>query len=275
MNREEAKLILQVYRPGGQDAADAHFAEALALAQRDPELATWFAEQQRFDADVSRELKFLRAPLALKSTILAQEKTKVVHRWSWLTTWNSPLPWALAAAVVILIGLAALQFKPARPAQFAFADFQKQMLVAAEDRTHHVDLENQNAQQVHDWLAAHQGDTGMQLPPTLRDTPGLMGCRVVDWHGRKTSMLCFFRDDTGHMDLFVTPQTGFADAPPAQTQFAQLDKLTAASWSRDGQVYLLIGETDAGHLQKLLATAQTRVFPWLASAANLQKNFLE
>ncbi len=275
MNREEAKLILSAYRPGGQDAADTYFAEALALAQRDPELAACFVEQQRFDAEISRELNFLRAPLTLKSTILAQEKTPAVRRWSWLTAWNSPLPWALAAAVVILIALAALQFKPTKAVQFAFADFQKQMLVAAKDRTHHVEVESQDAAKIHNWLAGHQGDTAMQLPATLRDTPGLMGCRVVDWHGQKASMLCFFRDDTGHMDLFVAPQTGFADAPPATPQFAQLDKLTAVSWSRGGQVYLLIGETDAGHLQKLLAVAPNRVFPWLASAANPQKNFLE
>ena len=35
MNRDEAKLILQSYRPGGQDAGDPYFAAALALAKQD------------------------------------------------------------------------------------------------------------------------------------------------------------------------------------------------------------------------------------------------
>ncbi len=34
MNCNEAKLILQAYRPGGQDADDPQFAEALVLAKR-------------------------------------------------------------------------------------------------------------------------------------------------------------------------------------------------------------------------------------------------
>src|SRR5258706_136048 len=39
MNNQEAKLILQAYRCGGQDASDPLFAEALEQARRDPELA--------------------------------------------------------------------------------------------------------------------------------------------------------------------------------------------------------------------------------------------
>jgi len=38
VNNHEAKLILQAYRPGGEDASDPLFAEALEQARRDPEL---------------------------------------------------------------------------------------------------------------------------------------------------------------------------------------------------------------------------------------------
>ena len=42
MNNQEAKFILGAYRPGGRDAVDPMFSEALAQAGRDPELRAWF-----------------------------------------------------------------------------------------------------------------------------------------------------------------------------------------------------------------------------------------
>ena len=47
MNNQEAKLILQAYRPGGRDTFDPLFAEALEQARRDPELQKWFAERKQ------------------------------------------------------------------------------------------------------------------------------------------------------------------------------------------------------------------------------------
>ena len=49
MDNNDAKLILQVYRSGGEDASDPFFAEALEQARLDPALRTWFAEQQAKD----------------------------------------------------------------------------------------------------------------------------------------------------------------------------------------------------------------------------------
>ena len=49
MDREQAKEILLRYRPGCDDTADPQIAEALWLLDQDPELAGWFAEQQRAD----------------------------------------------------------------------------------------------------------------------------------------------------------------------------------------------------------------------------------
>ncbi len=46
MNNQEAKLILQAYRLGGQDAADPLFQEVLEQLKRDPDLAKWFATPQ-------------------------------------------------------------------------------------------------------------------------------------------------------------------------------------------------------------------------------------
>ena len=44
MNRDEAKSILLLYRHGTADADDPQIAEALALAEHDPELKDWLVE---------------------------------------------------------------------------------------------------------------------------------------------------------------------------------------------------------------------------------------
>ena len=49
MDREQAKEILLRYQPGRDDTVDPEIVEALRLLDRDPELASWFEQQQRAD----------------------------------------------------------------------------------------------------------------------------------------------------------------------------------------------------------------------------------
>ena len=50
MDKEQAKFILQSFRPDGADAADTDFAEALQLAVEDRELGEWLADERATDA---------------------------------------------------------------------------------------------------------------------------------------------------------------------------------------------------------------------------------
>jgi len=91
MNNQEAKFILAAYRPGGQDASDPLFAEALEQVRRDPELATWFEAEQHFDAAMSEKLKGEPVPPELRANILAARK--IVRPSHWLR----PRAWMAAA----------------------------------------------------------------------------------------------------------------------------------------------------------------------------------
>ena len=71
MTTQEAKFLLSAYRPDGRDAADPFFAEALAQARSDPELAAWFAREQAMDARISERLGGIVPPQALRESILA------------------------------------------------------------------------------------------------------------------------------------------------------------------------------------------------------------
>jgi len=98
MNNQEARLILQAYRPGGEDASDPLFAEALEQARRDPELQKWFAEQNALEARLQTRLeRAIPVPRGLKSDLLALRK---ISRVPW---WFQPMKLAAAAVVVLLL----------------------------------------------------------------------------------------------------------------------------------------------------------------------------
>ncbi|HVU09098.1 MAG TPA: hypothetical protein VHG89_11200 [Verrucomicrobiae bacterium] len=255
MTREEAKLILQVCRPSDAAAGDAFFCEALTLAKTDSELAAWFAEQQKFDILISSGLQKVNAPAQLKAKILARkpETEPVISPisiwWQNLFSWQSPIAWT--AAIILVVVLFAM-IKPATRG-LPFAVFSKQMVDEAINNTNHVDMENSNMKQVAAWLGEHHGANNLILPAALSGKTGLMGCRVLDWHGQKVSMLCYYLNNSAHMDLFVVSTAGFRDAPPVdKPQFVQNGETPTASWSHGGMVYLLIGHDDEATLEKVL-----------------------
>src|SRR5256885_15392838 len=99
MNEQEARLILQAYRPGAQDQSDPRFAEALQEAARNPQLARWFAEEQAFDQAIAAQLAALPAPFGLKTRILAQSRAPT-------RSWGSSWAIRLAAFAAVLFFLA-------------------------------------------------------------------------------------------------------------------------------------------------------------------------
>ncbi|MGH7994491.1 MAG: hypothetical protein ACREDQ_13300, partial [Limisphaerales bacterium] len=116
MNNQEARLILQAYRCGGQDASDPLFAEALEQARRDPELRKWFAEENALDARIQTSLQTaVPVPRELKSNLLALGEIIRPTPWRWF----QPMKLAAAAAVLLLLGLAAFLFLPQKPAPLA------------------------------------------------------------------------------------------------------------------------------------------------------------
>jgi anti-sigma factor RsiW len=271
VNREEAKLILQVCRPGGQDAEDPQFAEALALVKSDAELAAWFADQQKFDAFASRKLKSVVVPSGLKAKILADAipaRQKIVElstpAW-WQKLLHSPVSWAMAVVVVIFLSLAFYWKQPESTAHFA--DYSAQMVSAAVNDAHHVDVENSDMKQVVAWLGEHHGENKFVLPVALKGSNGLVGCRVLEWHGQKISMLCYGLSGPGHVDLFVAEANVFPDAPPEdKPQYVSSGGMPTASWSHDGMVYLMVGHSADADLRKLLqpettASEEKRLFP--------------
>ena len=70
MDKEQARFILQSFRPDGADGNDLDFAEALALAVQDRELGEWLSTQRARDAAFSRALTAVKIPETLREDIL-------------------------------------------------------------------------------------------------------------------------------------------------------------------------------------------------------------
>ena len=70
MDREQARFILQSFRPDGEDSGDPDFEEALAVAAGDRELGDWLAREQEQDASVAAAFKNIAIPSTLRGRIL-------------------------------------------------------------------------------------------------------------------------------------------------------------------------------------------------------------
>jgi hypothetical protein len=233
MNNQEAKFILGAYRPDGRDAADPMFAEALAQAERDPDLRAWLERQRRFDSEVAGKLREIAPPPGLRDAILAGVRVSQRRRSWWQNPW-----WLATAAVIAVMAALTVQVRRAEalptPAEFsAFA--------------------------LHDLAAAHDDHVG--YPPELADLQGsLMSgrlplteavgidvadlqrrrCRSVLLAGREVFEICFPRDGTWY-HLYVARRSDFrsVDSDPGALVSSR-GEYASAVWADSKNIYALV-----------------------------------
>ena len=243
MNNEAAKLILQGYRPGGQDANDPRFREALEQTQRDPELARWFANEQTLDRQLSTKVRAaLRPPPHLKSQLLAQYKVIRPHAW-----WRMPVWQVAAACLALLATLGVLWLKPATPQ--TFSAYLSEMADFAAHKLDRLDLMSRDVTEVRRWLAERDVHGDFVIPAGLEGRPSL-GCRVLEWKGHKVSLICFELENKQVAHLLVVDSAAFADAPADSPVFKQIGDMATVSWGRAGKTYILASK--AGNQDDLL-----------------------
>ena len=245
MNREEAQFILHAYRPRGEDAHDPQFEGALALVRDDPELARWFAREQALDAAIAGRIHSVPAPPHLTNELLLARM--VIRRRTW---WRKPAWLAAAASVALLISVASVWWLR-RSGETEFASFRGTMIEAYGDMTKHIDVMGLNADELKRWLIEHGGDPGFVLPPGLA-SKGIIGCKVLEWHGHRVTLLCL-KFSGKHVDVFVVnesdlPRVSVGAAP----HFASERGLTTATWRREGKIYFLAGNIPESDLKQLL-----------------------
>jgi hypothetical protein len=245
MNNQEAKLILQAYRPNGQDASDPFFTEALEQVRRDPELEKWFAEENSLNTRIQTRIQAaILVPPGLKSDLLALRKTVYSTPW-----WLQPMKLAAIALVLASLG-AILLMVPQRTTRLA--SFRDTMARSSLQAQEHVVFQSHDIASIRQWLQGQNMQTNFDMPATLQAANGTaQGCRVVNWNGHQATMICFMVNGH-HMDLFVIDRAGLPDFPEnGAPQFASADGLMTATWADGEKVYLLTAENETV-LQKIL-----------------------
>jgi hypothetical protein len=203
MTNQQAKLLLQGYRPNGEDANDPLYAEALEQVRRDPELARWFESEQSLDAALTAKLRELPVPPDLKASILALGIPSRRTSRRWLRE-----PWlAAAAAVALLLGLGVVWLRMLAAPEFAA--YRDDVIQRVQTDPEHLAFDSRNLAEIRQWLRERGVDANLDLSAGLAAlTPH--GCRLLDWHGQKVALICLVPKGGPHVDLLVIDRTLYA-----------------------------------------------------------------
>jgi hypothetical protein len=235
MNNEEAKLIFQAYRPGGEDSEDPQFQEALAQARLDPDLGAWLANELELDLRIGGKIRDSFPPPAhLKSRLLAQRK--IVKPVVW---WRQPA-WRLAAACVAALLVLGV-FWNRLEGRNGFPAYRTEMADFVGHRLDRLDLMSHDLAEVRRWLQDQAGQGELLLPAGLQ-TRRSLGCRVVDWQQHKVSLVCFDLGNGHVAHLLVIDRTAIADAPEESPVFTQISDVATVGWSRGPKTYLVASQ---------------------------------
>jgi hypothetical protein len=271
MNNREAREILLRYRPGTADGDDSDVAEALLQVQQDPELTRWFDEQMAVQTTIRSRFKEIQVPDGLKEQILSETRAALQRADDLQKHATPPKAQALAGApklrravvfgvlaaacLFLVIGLVNSYLLPHEDK--TFAGFRDQMAQKVTRGYPPMDLFTSDLGQIRKLLAEKHSHGDYILPGGLSKASAT-GCAIFRWQDHLVSMVCF---DSGHATgpmksdvfLFVIDRSAVAKAPAGTAPvFTQTDRLSTASWSKDGKTYILGGYGDLVFLKQYL-----------------------
>lgn len=229
MNNAEARSILIAHRNGREAGEGRELAEALELMRHDPALGEWWRQQQEFHGAMVRGFAQVPVPAGLREQIAARVK---VIPFPW---WRRPVVWAAAAALIFLLGLAGLFWKPA--AEGSFTTFRARM-VRAVLRQYRMDIQTNDMAGIRQFLSTHRAPADYTLPRSLDKLPPV-GAGVLSWQAGRVSMVCLDSGADGTLFLFIADRSEVRQPPGVRREFAQVNKLVTVSWTEDGKVYVL------------------------------------
>ncbi len=244
MTNEEAKYILQAYRPNGADVGDPMFQPALEQAKQDVELGRWLEEQQAFDRAVSTKLRMVEPPVELLGAILAGATVGRLEGRLW---WRQPKWLAMAASVLLVfsVGLAGLLTTRAN-ASDELPVFAMDYVTGGFFLSQH----NTNVDELRSWLSKQNAPLPKELPAGFAQLRGL-GCKTLEYRGKEVSLICFGEGKEYH--LFVARRDDFplmsASAVP---QFLVRKGHASAAWSDDKNHYIVVTDDSLKALKECL-----------------------
>lgn len=260
MNREEAKQLLELCRPGREeDRQDPALAEALALLETDAELRAWFEEQQAVDGRISESINALEPPADLKASILAgmrlhqrhaaeresespisfpNETKQTARPRAW---WQNP--WTgIAALFVIMMAILNVPESETGTDQAAMAglppviQFLSKEISSLKSNQLQLDKRDTNAGNLQTFLASSQAPSPKSIPDCLDNLP-TVGCVTFEYNGAKLSMICFKNGKVYH--LVTAEKATYPGALPTKPEIFECKDKAFRVWVDGEQVKIL------------------------------------
>jgi hypothetical protein len=233
VDKETVKMLLASYRP--QDAEDPIFADALREVARDPELAAWFEEMQRFDVVVGEKFRTASVPAEVKARVLADART-------------ASIPAANTMPGKALVGGAAGDCSDALRGAHRVAE---RCTRACEPRAGVAgDLYSEempalqfvcfDAGEVAKWINKHPRSRHLGLKlnqPAEALSMRMIGSSVVDWKGQPVTMVCL--QDGKRMAMLYILTAADAALPDGATETVEERGWTVRTIKTGGQVRVL------------------------------------
>jgi len=252
VNRDEAKEILQRYRPGTTDATDPLVAEALALAAQDAELSRWLAEAIARQEALRAKFRQIAPPAGLKEQIISEHAAAVRMK-----SRRHSLAFAVAGVLLLLACAGLFGWWQATPPASDLAIYRGRMVRAALTG-YAMDLTTNSEAPLRTYLAQRQAPADYVLPAGLQHAT-VTGCAVEKWQGANVTLICFRTGkplpagESSDLWLFVVDRSKLKDAPaPGAPALANVNRLITATWTDSNKVYLLCVAGDAATLRTYL-----------------------
>jgi hypothetical protein len=253
MDKERAKEILMLYRPGIADADDAEMAEALKLAKGDAELGRWLEEYCALQQVIRTKFRETTVPEGLLEQIVSERKAAIRSR-----SLRRTMTLAMAAAAVLGLLAVAKFYSPAPKIaeDNSFSGF-RYWAAGQVIRYPKMDLETNDLAPIRQMVESAEGT--YTLPKGLEATkPTGCATNLPPWNGsHRVAMICFNSgkpSDPTEPDLFlfITDRSAVPGAPPTNSppQLAKISRLMTVSWSDGDKTYVLGGRGDEESLRK-------------------------
>jgi hypothetical protein len=246
MNNQQARFILQGYRPNGADASDETFGDALNQAARDAGLREWFAREVAFDGAVSAKLGELAAPAGLREAILAGAKVTAAGARS-RPGWRPPAWLAIAAAVAVIFSGALVWWPKAADSSGALVDFA--VLDSRHTETHGGHGEETGA------LQAALSQPGLRLGGRLPLNVASLhkaGCRTLSFQGRDVLEVCFQRNGAW-FHCYIAQRDDFPTVAAAlRPAVLERNGTNVAAWADATLLFVVVSESGRAALERLL-----------------------
>lgn len=123
---------------------------------------------------------------------------------------------------------------------------------------------SQSPAELREWLLAQGAPADYHMPATLQGMESL-GCKVVDVHGRRAWLACFWRekkpDGSGGelVHLWAVRRSDFKDGPPIGTrQFHEESGWSFGSWTEGDMMYTVAANAPLEKLRPFVVEATER-----------------